>query len=337
MRWLCPLIDADSTQIRDQPMFVKALDDSHSRQTWNREGYEPRSCGSWSRRLVPGKSLSIEPGGSHSFLVAIALAGQFTIDHEWSVIVDPYQMLIGGAGSAFNVHNRSAQSGHLLVMEWDWVDFRLGLINQGFPLPRLFRSIARSRFESDLRLLMLGKEEIPIELDTAIFRLLENAMGRDLQIQRKLAQRRFGINLDLLPALYRTTDHIRSSYAVGVEIEELENIFGRSRNTLFRGFKAAYGLTPHQAVNMTRLGRAIELMMHKNRDINQLHQAVGFQARSTLSRLFKSQLGYAAADLKKMLLEHETYSDALISSLIAWDKETLSRQMQLLAGLKLST
>jgi two-component system cell cycle response regulator len=86
-----------------------------------------------------------------------------------------------------------------------------------------------------------------------------------------------------------------------LDVEKLAAIMNMSRITLYRKIKAVTNYTPVELINVTRLKRAAELLVHDEYKIYEVADMVGFSSQSNFARSFHKQFGMSPSDyiLKK--------------------------------------
>ncbi len=91
-------------------------------------------------------------------------------------------------------------------------------------------------------------------------------------------------------AMGRVGDLLAASLDMGVAITALEEASGHDRWSLYRQFRAFYGVSPHRYLTMRRLDRAQQLIA-KGESLAEAALASGFADQSHMTRWFQQAFG----------------------------------------------
>jgi AraC-like DNA-binding protein len=94
-----------------------------------------------------------------------------------------------------------------------------------------------------------------------------------------------------------------------MDVDQLAGSLNMSRATFYRKVKAISNLTPNELINITRLKKAAELLIHSDLKIQQIAFQTGFSSQAQFGRSFAKQFGmspseYAQSNLSKSILEN---------------------------------
>lgn len=105
------------------------------------------------------------------------------------------------------------------------------------------------------------------------------------------------IKQQLLPV----TNYLEKNYTEPVMLCTLAKILNVTEEQICRMFRAAYNIRPMEYLNLLRIQRAKELLMHKKAlTISQISHAVGYDSPSYFCHLFKKAEHMTAAEYKKL-------------------------------------
>jgi ligand-binding sensor domain-containing protein/AraC-like DNA-binding protein len=94
-----------------------------------------------------------------------------------------------------------------------------------------------------------------------------------------------------------------------MDVDRLAESLNMSRATFYRKVKAISNLTPNELINITRLKKAAELLIHSDLKIQQIASQTGFSSQAQFGRSFAKQFGmtpseYAQNNVSKSILEN---------------------------------
>ncbi|KAB2879144.1 helix-turn-helix transcriptional regulator [bacterium] len=93
-------------------------------------------------------------------------------------------------------------------------------------------------------------------------------------------------------------DFIDSCYADPISLEQLSEIAYMSKHHLLRQFKLLFKMTPHQYLTLRRLKEAEHLLKTSHLKLNDICCDVGFEDRSSFTRLFKKHYKQTPAQFR---------------------------------------
>ena len=105
--------------------------------------------------------------------------------------------------------------------------------------------------------------------------------------------------------LNQLNDYILENLSnTNMDVDQLAESLNMSRATFYRKVKAISNLTPNELINITRLKRAAELLIHSDLKIQQIASQTGFSSQAQFGRSFAKQFGmtpteYAQVNLLK--------------------------------------
>jgi AraC-like DNA-binding protein len=76
-----------------------------------------------------------------------------------------------------------------------------------------------------------------------------------------------------------------------IGVEQLAHELGVDRTTLFRQFRQAYGYSPRDYLQRTRLARAMELLRNSEEPVKRIAPQCGFHDPQYFSRAFRKAFG----------------------------------------------
>ena len=91
--------------------------------------------------------------------------------------------------------------------------------------------------------------------------------------------------------LLRAKDLIDREYARDLDVPALARAAHSSTAHFSRGFKQAFGETPHQYLLKRRIERAMELLRETDRSVTEVSLDVGFQSLGSFSTAFRDFVG----------------------------------------------
>ncbi len=102
---------------------------------------------------------------------------------------------------------------------------------------------------------------------------------------------RAGTRLELYRRLYRGRDFLVSCYDQPLSVSAAARVAGLSPFHFQRTFKLAFGETPMQFLQTTRLEAARRLLAHTGDSVTAICFAVGFESPGSFSWLFRKRYG----------------------------------------------
>lgn len=103
------------------------------------------------------------------------------------------------------------------------------------------------------------------------------------------------------PALIRAMDHINSSFASQISLEDMCAVSGVSKQYLCRLFREALNCRPMEYVAKRRIQAAKELLTGSDKSIEEIAAATGFCTASYFCKLFKRYEGITPSQFKNMV------------------------------------
>ncbi|MEO0419489.1 MAG: AraC family transcriptional regulator [Pseudomonadota bacterium] len=136
-----------------------------------------------------------------------------------------------------------------------------------------------------------------------LYRLLSGPFGAQL--------RKFAYNDARAAPVERAIDHLRATYSLPFDAEQLFRVARRSQSSLYRDFKAATGLSPLQFRTRLRLQEVRRLMLAEQCGAAEAGFAVGYDSPSQLSRDYRKLYGRPPAeDILRLRMSVETPAQA---------------------------
>jgi len=88
-------------------------------------------------------------------------------------------------------------------------------------------------------------------------------------------------------------DHLSDT---SMDVDQLAESLNMSRATFYRKVKAISNLTPNELINITRLEKAAELLIHSDLKIQQIASETGFSSQAQFGRSFAKQFGMSPSE-----------------------------------------
>ncbi len=107
----------------------------------------------------------------------------------------------------------------------------------------------------------------------------------------KLKAVKYSTRIELFKRLNRAKDYIYSNYSEKVDINTLSKAACLSPYRFLRSFKAAFGNTPNNYLQMRRMDVSGELLLRTEKSISEICTLVGFDSLSSFGVLFKKFKG----------------------------------------------
>ncbi|MCM3626085.1 AraC family transcriptional regulator [Paenibacillus glycanilyticus] len=95
------------------------------------------------------------------------------------------------------------------------------------------------------------------------------------------------------PQLVLVKNYLHSNYHRDVQLKELEELSGWSKNYLLLIFRKYMGMSPIQYLTWLRINKAKELAIHSNLTISEIAERVGYSDVHTFGRMFKKKTGHS--------------------------------------------
>jgi AraC-like DNA-binding protein len=99
--------------------------------------------------------------------------------------------------------------------------------------------------------------------------------------------------------LLRAKDRIDRDYADQLDVPALAKEAHASTAHFSRGFKRAFGETPHQYLLRRRIERAKELLRGTGLSVTEVSRAVGFRSLGSFSTAFRELVGEAPSEYER--------------------------------------
>lgn len=135
---------------------------------------------------------------------------------------------------------------------------------------------------------------------------LHDLLGRLLQAHRHVSREvaampaaRPATRAELYRRLHIAREYIAACYDRPVALDDVAAAACMSPNHLIRGFREAFGQTPHQYVAERRLERARHLLAHTRLSVTEICLAVGFESLGSFSWLFRRRVGVSPAEYRR--------------------------------------
>ena len=131
-------------------------------------------------------------------------------------------------------------------------------------------------------------------LEDRMYTLAEALVDLRCQVRREAEAfpgLRAGTRLELYRRLYRGRDFLRSCYDRPLTVADAARVAALSPFHFQRMFKLAFGRTPMQFLQETRLDAARRLLAHTPDDITTICFAVGLESLGSFSWLFRKRFG----------------------------------------------
>lgn len=99
--------------------------------------------------------------------------------------------------------------------------------------------------------------------------------------------------------LARVAAHLETAYGEKIELDELSDIAGTSRNTLLRLFNRYYGTTPMPCLFSVRIREAQRLLRQTDLNVTEVAMRCGFSDSNYFCRRFKAHLGVSPGQYRR--------------------------------------
>jgi len=110
--------------------------------------------------------------------------------------------------------------------------------------------------------------------------------------------------MELYRRLHRARDFLRSCYQQPLTVAAVARVAGMAPFHFQRMFKLAFGQTPMQFLQWTRLEAARRLLVHTEDSITEICLAVGFESPGSFSWLFRKRFGASPRALRAARQDH---------------------------------
>ncbi|ANE48816.1 AraC family transcriptional regulator [Paenibacillus swuensis] len=94
-----------------------------------------------------------------------------------------------------------------------------------------------------------------------------------------------------MPKLVLIKNFLTEHYHRDIQIKELEQVSGLSKNYILSLFRKYVGMSPIQYLTWIRINKAKELALQSNLSISEIAQAVGYSDVHTFGRMYKKKTG----------------------------------------------
>ncbi|GLX68593.1 helix-turn-helix domain-containing protein [Paenibacillus glycanilyticus] len=98
-------------------------------------------------------------------------------------------------------------------------------------------------------------------------------------------------NASKMPPLMLLTQHLQTNYHREVQLGELAELSGWSKNHLLFLFRQYVGMSPIQYLTWVRINKAKELAIQTNLTVSEIAERVGYSDVHTFGRMFKKKTG----------------------------------------------
>ena len=120
--------------------------------------------------------------------------------------------------------------------------------------------------------------------------------------------------------LLRARDAIDRRYAEPLDIAELARTAHTSQAHFSRGFKAAFGETPHRYLQRRRIERAMHLLRESDRSVTDICLDVGFRSLGSFSHTFRSVVGVAPSAYRSAARDDSATARVPTCYVMAWTR-----------------
>ncbi|WP_284316189.1 AraC family transcriptional regulator [Labrys miyagiensis] len=222
-----------------------------------------------------------------TYAIGVTLGGVQTFQYRGAsrvslpgqvIVLHPDEVHDGGAGTEAGLHYRMIYLEPSLLLR--------GLGEGGAGLPFVRQPVFSDPELRDELLSLLGPLDQGLEdlaadaLVARIARGLARHAGQPLKPLGPLALRQ----------VERARDYLEAHALEAVRSEELEDVAGLDRFTLYRHFRRAFATSPHRFLLMRRLGQA-RTLIEAGEPLAEIAAATGFADQSHLTRHFKKAFG----------------------------------------------
>ncbi|WNR46234.1 helix-turn-helix transcriptional regulator [Paenibacillus roseipurpureus] len=94
-----------------------------------------------------------------------------------------------------------------------------------------------------------------------------------------------------MPKLVLIKNYLTEHYSREIQIKELEDVSGLSKNYILTLFRQHVGMSPMQYLTWIRINKAKELAIHSNLSFSEIADRVGYSDVHTFGRMFKKKTG----------------------------------------------
>jgi AraC-like DNA-binding protein len=94
-----------------------------------------------------------------------------------------------------------------------------------------------------------------------------------------------------MPKLVLIKNYLTEHYSREIQIKELEDVSGLSKNYILALFRQHVGMSPMQYLTWIRINKAKELAIHSNLSFSEIADRIGYSDVHTFGRMFKKKTG----------------------------------------------
>ncbi|SET18716.1 AraC family transcriptional regulator [[Clostridium] polysaccharolyticum] len=106
-------------------------------------------------------------------------------------------------------------------------------------------------------------------------------------------------NIDIrLTYIKKIIDYITIKFSEPIHMNDIAHACGLERSYMTRLFKDATGQTPYAYLNIYRIKKACQLLLHDSASIQNIAYAVGYSDAFTFSKAFKRQVGVSPSEYR---------------------------------------
>lgn len=129
--------------------------------------------------------------------------------------------------------------------------------------------------------------ELALDFFISIFTILKTAIQNNRKAKR--------IHNDVAKILSYVNQNLHN----GITLDDICAYVSTSKSSLCRTFKASVGMTVVKYVELSRISRARELLIHTDSSISEIAEAVGFESFAYFSKIFKKHEGCTPSSYRK--------------------------------------
>jgi AraC-like DNA-binding protein len=98
----------------------------------------------------------------------------------------------------------------------------------------------------------------------------------------------------------RAADYIRRNAGGQADIDTLAKEAGLSRAHFFRLFQSSIGLPPKVYLNVVRIERAVEAVLHQDCPVREIGERLGFSDPAHFTRFFRNNAGVSPSEFRQV-------------------------------------
>lgn len=115
-----------------------------------------------------------------------------------------------------------------------------------------------------------------------------------------------------MPKLVKIKNYLNEHYMKDVQIKDLEQVSGLSKNYILLLFRKHVGMSPMQYLTWVRVNKAKELAIHSSLSISEIAERVGYSDVHTFGRMFKKKTGQSITQFCSNLIYSSHLNPATI-------------------------